>query len=454
MEERIHSIPPVDVPETISPSANSPVPDSPPLDLHDELGNASQNSIKPEKEVLGLSQRLSEAFRDGVASTKPDYAKRPEVKIPPPEKKNRPESSDAGILDGIIQEGGSAVAMVGDKVAGAVDSVVQLLKNTPVMTGKYAQAFREGAASVKSGEGRQRRQEPEQTSSTKINWLPSGGGVILDKVIQSVDSATEIVRSVLKPGEGGGAGNKIGLNKKKIDNLYIEIGRETVSSWNSGAIETEKISELLAELRKNEEEIQNLQDHIAEAAAARKPETPKRRQAAKETELNPADSPSTEPVVEAEAVPHKEAPPEEIIANEEKLEVETPANPAATEPVVEAEAVLHEEASPEEIIASEEKLESESPANLSATEPVVEVETVPHEEAPPEEVVASGEKLESESPSGFPAPEETVSAEVVPQDEAIEVSDQDQAMSEEPEAGSEKPDGRPKGPRGRIQGRR
>ena len=454
MEERIHSIPPVDVPETISPSANSPVPDSPPLDLHDEFGNASQNSIKPEKEVLGLSQRLSEAFRDGVASTKPDYAKRPEVKIPPPEKKNRPESSDAGILDGIIQEGGSAVAMVGDKVAGAVDSVVQLLKNTPVMTGKYAQAFREGAASVKSGEGRQRRQEPEQTSSTKINWLPSGGGVILDKVFQSVGSATEIVRSLLKPGEGGGAGNKIVLNKKKIDNLYIEIGRETVSSWNSGAIETEKISELLAELRKNEEEIQNLQDHIAEAAAARKPETPKRRQAAKETELNPADSPSTEPVVAAEAVPHKEAPPEEIIANEEKLEVETPANPAATEPVVEAEAVLHEEASPEEIIASEEKLESESPANLSATEPVVEVETVPHEEAPPEEVVASGEKLESESPSGFPAPEETVSAEVVPQDEAIEVSDQDQAMSEEPEAGSEKPDGRPKGPRGRIQGRR
>jgi len=417
MEEQIHSIPPVDDPETISPSANSPVPDSPPLDLHDELGNASQNSIKPEKEVLGLSQRLSEAFRDGVASTKPDYAKRPEVKIPPPVKKNRPESNDAGILDGIIQEGGSAVAMVGDKVAGAVDSVVQLLKNTPVMTGKYAQAFREGAASVKSGEGRQRRQEPEQTSSTKINWLPSGGGVILDKVFQSVGSAKEIVRSVLKPGEGGGAGNKIALNKKKIDNLYIEIGRETVSSWNSGAIETEKISELLAELRKNEEEIENLQEHIAEAAAARKVETPPRRQAAKETESSPVDSPATEPVVEAEAVLQKEAPPEEIIA-------------------------------------SEEKLESESPANLSATEPVVEVETVPHEEAVPEEVVASGEKLESESPASSPAPEETVSAEVVPQDEAIKVSDQDQAMPEEPEAGSEKPDGRPKGSRGRIQGRR
>lgn len=204
----------IDNPEVIFPSDNSPT-----TDIKDEIGNTSRNSLESEEKRPALAQRLAEAFREGVASTKSDYDKRPEVRIPPPAKKNRQEPSDAGVLDRVIREGGSAVAVVGDKAASALDSVVQLAKKAPAMTHKYAEAFREGAASVKLRESREQRDD-----------LPPV------------------------------AGKKIRMYKKNINNLYIEIGREAVNSWGKGPVETEKVAELLDELRKNEEEIQNLRE--------------------------------------------------------------------------------------------------------------------------------------------------------------------------------------------------
>ena len=328
---------------------------------------------------------MSEAFREGVASTKPDYDKRPDVRISPPARKNRQQSDDAGILDRVSQEGRSAAAIIGDKAANAVDAIFQLVKKAPAVTQKYAEAFREGAASVKPREGRERRQE--LPPSEKKSWLPSGGGVILDRVFKAVDSAAEIVRGAMKPSEVSGAGRKLRMCKKKIDNLYIEIGRETANSWDNGSIETEKISALLDELRKNEEEIRNLQEQIAEAAAAREAEASRRQQAAKETVVTPisdnkdlnfavgvSDGKPDMHVYHLGDRQQQERPEGVDFAAAETSasaasEVESPASPPAPELVVEAEAVPQEEvmgdrsdqAMPEEPKASREKPKKRPP---------------------------------------------------------------------------------------------
>jgi hypothetical protein len=282
----------IDNPEIISPFANSPT-----TDVHGKTGSPSPNSLGSAEKRPSLAQRLAEAFREGVASTKPDYDKRPEIRIPPLTKKNRQESSDAGILDRVIQEGGSSAAAVGDKAASVLDSVVELVKKAPAITHKYVEAFREGAALVKPREGRGRREA--LPPSAKKNGSPSDGRVILDRVFHAGASAAEIVRgavAAVKPGEViSGAGRKIRRCKKKIGNLYIEIGREAVNSWGNGPVETEKVAELLDQLRKNEEEIQNLQEHIAEVAAARKTKAAGSQQAAKEAVFTPAsDKPASD----------------------------------------------------------------------------------------------------------------------------------------------------------------
>ena len=304
----------IDNPEITSPSANSPA-----NDVHDKTGSTPWNSVESEEKRPALAQRLAEAFREGVASTKADYGKRPEVRIPPLAKENRQESSDAGIRDRVIQEGRSAAAGVGDKTASALDSVVQLVKKASARSHKYAEAFREGAASVKSREGRERREV--RPPSAKRNWSPSEGRVILDRVLQSVGSAAEIVRgavAAVKPGEVRGARHKICICEKKIRNLYIEIGRETANSWANGPVETEKVAALLDELRKNEEEIQNLQEHIAEVAAARKMRATRGQQAAKGEVFTPASPPAAEHRVDAETAPQEEASDKDLLKKKDE----------------------------------------------------------------------------------------------------------------------------------------
>jgi hypothetical protein len=262
---------------------------------------------------------LAEAFREGVASTKPDYDKRPEVRIPRLAKETRQESSDAGILDRVIQEGRSAAAGVGDKAASASDSVVQLVKRAQARTHKYAEAFREGVASVKPREGGERREA--RPPSAKKDWSPPNGRVILDRVLQSVGSAAEIVRGAVsyrKPGEVSGAKRKIRRCKKKIRNLYIEIGREAANSWANGPVETAKVAALLDELRRNEEEIQNLQEHIAEVAAARKMQAARGQQAAKGAVIAPASPPAPEPRVDAEIAPRQEVSDKDLLKKKDE----------------------------------------------------------------------------------------------------------------------------------------
>ena len=301
----------IDNPEIISPFANSPT-----TDVHDKTGSPSPNSLGSAEKRPSLAQRLAKAFREGVASAKPDYDKRPEVRIPPPAKKNRQGSSDTGVLDNVIQEGGSAAAVIGDRVAGALDSAVELVKKAPNMLHKYVEAFREGAASVKPREGRERKET--RPPSAKKHGSPSDGRVAIGRVWQSVGSAAEMVRGAvanLQWGEVSGAGRKIRGCQEKISDLYFEIGREAANSWGREPFETEKVAELLDELRKNEEEIQNLQKLIAEVAAAKKTKTARSQQAAKEAVLTPATPPAPEAMVEAEVAPQEELSDKDLSKN-------------------------------------------------------------------------------------------------------------------------------------------
>ena len=309
MEEQEHSGN-IDNPETVP-----PFPDSPVTDPYDETEKASRKSIKSEEKRPALAQRLAEAFREGVASTRPDYDKHPDVRITFRAKKDRQESSAEGILDRVIQEGGSAAAVVGDKAASALEGVVRMVKQAPALTHKYAEAFREGAASVKTRDGRERG--GKLRPSAKKSSLPSDGRVFLDRMFRAGDSAAKNVRDVLsnlKPGEVRGAGQKIRMGRKKINNLYVEIGLETVNHWSSGPVETEKVAALLNELQKTEEEIRNLQEHIAEVAAARKREAARSLRAEEEAvgapapgEETPVIPPAPEYRVDAEEAPQEEA---------------------------------------------------------------------------------------------------------------------------------------------------
>jgi hypothetical protein len=428
-EKKITS--PIDNQEMISPTFDSPSPDVAPPDsapqnsaspgVHEEIRSTSLDS---EEKRLSLAQRLAEAFREGVASARPDYDNPPDVRILPSPGKKRQQSADAGILNRVSQEGRSAAAIVGDAAASAADAISQLVRKAPAITVKYAEAFREGAASVKPQEGgAQRRELP---SLTKKNWLPSAGGTILDRVFKAGGAAAETVRGAivaLKPGEVRGAGHKKCLSKKKIDDLYIEIGREAVTSWGNGLVETEKLSALLDELRKNEEEIQNKQQQSAEAAATRKAETARKDQAVKETTVTPIND--TEDITFAVDVPVG-GPDGQVFHLGDPQQQERP------EGVDVAVAETPASAAPE----------SEAP--VSPPDPEY---TVGAEVAPP--------------PASPPVPEDAVEAEAVLQEEEIG-SASDQAPAKEPAVHKEKPkkSGPAKGrqggiaPSGRSQGRR
>jgi len=256
----------IDNPEILSPSLDTPA-----SDLHGKIGNASRNPLASEEKKQALSQRLAEAFRDGIASTNPDYEKRPESRIPPLPRSTLQEPGAGRILDRVIQEGGSAAAVVGDKAANVLGAFVQLVKKAPSLTQKYVDAFREGAATVKAREGRERREDAPTGASKK--GTPLDGRVILDRVVKVGESTAAFVReavAVVNPGEVIGAGQKVRVCKKRINDLYIEIGSEAANSWNDGLVEMEKLDALIDELRKNEEEIHNLQAHLAEVAAMKK----------------------------------------------------------------------------------------------------------------------------------------------------------------------------------------
>ena len=305
-----------------------PSPASPTTDAHDGVDSASVDSSLSEEKRLSLARRIAEAFREGVASAKADYVKRPEVEIPPAEKTKRQESADARILDRAIQEGGSAAAAVADKAAIVLDRVVQLAKKAPAVTRKFAQAFREGAASVKPREGRERTERPSQ--SAEQHRSASKGKGMLNSVLHANLSAREILRgavTAVKPSAVRGARRKIRICKKRINNLYIEIGCEAVNAWGSGPDETEKVAGLLDEARKNEEEIQKLLDLIAEIAAAKKTDAARSQPAEKEVVFSPAAPPAPEPIEEAEAAPREEvsavtdqAPAEAPVTIEENRE--------------------------------------------------------------------------------------------------------------------------------------
>ena len=277
----------MDHPENISTRDNVPADDA-----SDHVGSASRSSSGPEKTTPALSQRLAEAFREGIASAKPDHDKRPKVTIPPSlqasVQKDRQRSDSARTLDRVIQEGGSAASVLYDKAAEALGSAVRLTKTAPAISTKWAQAFREGFTSVRPREARERKDRTPYSG----NRQPSGDRGIMDRILQVGGSAAEVVRGAVasvQPGEARGAERKIRTAEKRIKDLYVEIGHEAVGSWSKGGpVVTEKLDELLEELRRNEEEIRNLKEHISETVVAKKAEAVRSQQAAKEAVISPA----------------------------------------------------------------------------------------------------------------------------------------------------------------------
>jgi len=336
----------IEILENPFPSASSPATESP-------GGNdsTSPTSSFPEEKRPSFGRRIAEAFREGIASAKPDYIRRPQVKMPPEEKKKRQESADAGILDKAIEEGGSAAAAAGDKVTVGVDHVVQMVKRAPAAARKYARAFREGAASVKA---RERRERTDRQPRAQEQPRPASKGKELpDSVLHPKLSAREILRgaiSVVKPSEVRGARRKIRMCKKRIHNLYTEIGCEAANAWGSGPVENEKVAGLLEEVRKNEEEIRKLLDHIAEIAAAGKARGARPEPVVEEVESSPAARFAPGPMEGTGALP-----PEEVCAGADQALFAEP----GPEPEVEAEA-----APPEEARASADEATSENPAAI------------------------------------------------------------------------------------------
>ena len=371
----------LDHPKNISSPDNLPADDAP-----DHVGSASRSSSGPGKTAPALSQRLAEAFREGIASAKPDHEKRPEVRVPPPlqtsVRKDRQRSDGARTLDRVIREGGSAASVLYDKAAEALDSAVHLAKTAPVISTKWAQAFREGFASVRPREVRERKERIPHDG----NRQQSGDRGIMDRILQVGGSAAEVVRGAVasvQPGEARGTERKIRTAEKRIKDLYAEIGHEAVGSWSKGGpVVTEKLDELFDELRRNEEEIGNLKKNIAEAGAARKAEAVRSQQAAKEPVVTPA-SHKEEISLDAGvsgAKPYEQAydggnwqQPESLEGGDftaaemsvsAEPEAESPASPPAPEQAADAEAAPlgkvsdeTDQALPEEPRASQEKTE-------------------------------------------------------------------------------------------------
>lgn len=267
----------LDPPENISSSEN-PVA----AERLETLRSASPLSFEPEIKTPALSQRLASAFREGVASARSGTQKPAETRAAAPKPTDRNLSDQPGILDRVIQEGEAAASVLYDKAADVLDSAVQLAKKAPDLSTKWVEAFRLGATSVRSGEVKAGGDQAPRAAGR----LPAVDRGILDRVTQAGDSAAEVVRGALasiKPGEVRGAERKIRLSEKTIRNLYVEIGREAADSWSAGgSVETEKVTSLLDELRKHEEEIENLRAKMAEVVAARKAEAGRKRPAAKE----------------------------------------------------------------------------------------------------------------------------------------------------------------------------
>ena len=281
-------------PETISPSPSAPV-----SDVHDEAVAAVRDSVAVEEKGPPLTKRLSEAFREGMASAGPEGKTKTAVKIPPRPREDRPEERGEGVLKKVIQGGGSVVAGVGDAAAGALSAFVQFVKKTPDLTQKYAEAFRAGAASVKPRDGVNQR-ETAGPAAAKQKQTPTDGREILHRLWQVGEAATGFVReavSVVNPGEVVGARQKIRVAQKKINQLYIDIGSEAANSWSDGLLETEKLATLLDELRRKEEEILSVEAHLAQVAAAGKTEAARKSPTATQRKASaPADGNEVSPV--------------------------------------------------------------------------------------------------------------------------------------------------------------
>lgn len=239
-------------------------------DAYKDIESASKNLLEPEEKTPALSRRLAEAFREGIASTRPDGQMRPEVRAASSLRKDRQRSDNEGALDRAIHDGRSAASVLYRKASGALDSATLLAKTAPAASRKWAEAFRDGFESVRSRDAETKKGRAPSAPGPQ----ESGARGIMDRMLHVGESAAEAVRGVavsVKPGGAHGAERKIRAAEKDIASLYVQIGREAVDSWKrcAGVVESEKLDELFSELRKSEEEVRSLRGYASETGTAK-----------------------------------------------------------------------------------------------------------------------------------------------------------------------------------------
>lgn len=367
-------------------SNNSSPTDNPLADkTPDPAPGPSGSSGEPEKKTPSLSQRLAETFREGVASAQPNSENRPVAKAAPSAPKPRPSSSQPGLGDWLIQSGKSAAAGIGESVSSLADSMAGLAKKAPSFPARWGEAFREGSAKVRAGAVKPKAEPipPQAGSPTAV------GKGIWDSVSQIGDSAAGFVRDALVtfiPGETGEIEKKIRLEEKKIRDLYVEIGREAAESWSRGGpVETEKVSSLLDEFRKQEDIIRNLRATIPKIAPAKK------------AEVNRVPPKAPEVRSDPEGIQEELRTKGEVIATPTFQEVVPPeADPSVPTPNVPFEPGDR----PEPGKPEEEMILSATPGAESLTAPPLPEETVEAAPEVEEEVSPGADQDLSKEPEG------------------------------------------------------
>jgi hypothetical protein len=328
------------VPETIAEAAVAAAP------VHDDMADVPADAMLSEldEERPPLKRRLADAFRDGVDSARSNRsrdraASSPRSPLEPREPREKTDYTE--MLDWALTQGRSAAGAIRDTTAAAARQTTavaftvagQIAARTPDATERLSQALREGVSSVKRLSGAE------------------GTGRVAQAAGEGASAAWQFVADVfdlVRPGVERSASRGIRLANRRITALYGEIGREAVGAWSDGPVATEKLTALLDELRKNEEEIQRLTAVIetaaAERAAARQAraveEKPakstaergarggKRRKAA-EGEGAVGAEPAAEAAAITDTPPSSDAPTEAVSTEGEPASIEQPVAPAS-----------------------------------------------------------------------------------------------------------------------------
>ncbi|MEI6666941.1 MAG: hypothetical protein WCP29_02210 [Acidobacteriota bacterium] len=276
--------------------------------------DANNQSAPPSVAKAPLGQRLADAFREGMASTRSNDSVRPSAKsraAAPPSSSTSAARSE--VFDWAVRSSRTAASAMRDKTVVAIRYAGQLAGQTPGATQKLAQAVRDGAASVRgAAAATTERMAPAAGSAT------ASASAVREK-LSSLFDVSSAARQVLggivaavNPGSERAALRGIRLGKRRIVELYAEVGREAVEAWGEGPVVTDKLSDLFEQVKTQDREIQRLTEQVAaiQAQRAAEAEAVRQRRAAART---------APPVAEPSEQAEPDAEPDDVIEQAESV---------------------------------------------------------------------------------------------------------------------------------------